>query len=311
MSKIAQNLTDLIGGTPLLELVNYNRANNLEARLLAKLEYFNPAGSVKDRIGFAMIKDAEEKGLLKENSVIIEPTSGNTGIALAFVAAARGYRLILTMPETMSIERRNLLQALGAELVLTPGPNGMLGAIAKAEDLTAQIENAFIPQQFKNPANPAIHRQTTGVEIWNDTEGLVDIFVAGVGTGGTISGVGELLKSKKTGVQIVAVEPFDSPVLSGGKPGLHKIQGIGAGFVPDVLNREIIDEIVQVKNEDAFNTARGLAKHEGLLVGISSGAAAFAATQMAKRPENHGKTIVVLLPDTGERYLSTPLFQEG
>ena len=311
MSKIAQNLTDLIGGTPLLELANYNRANNLEARLLAKLEYFNPAGSVKDRIGFAMIKDAEEKGLLKENSVIIEPTSGNTGIALAFVAAARGYRLILTMPETMSIERRNLLQALGAELVLTPGPNGMLGAIAKAEDLTAQIENAFIPQQFKNPANPAIHRQTTGVEIWNDTEGLVDIFVAGVGTGGTISGVGELLKSKKTGVQIVAVEPFDSPVLSGGKPGLHKIQGIGAGFVPDVLNREIIDEIVQVKNEDAFNTARGLAKHEGLLVGISSGAAAFAATQMAKRPENHGKTIVVLLPDTGERYLSTPLFQEG
>jgi len=311
MSKIAQNLTDLIGGTPLLELANYNRANNLEARLLAKLEYFNPAGSVKDRIGFAMIKDAEEKGLLKENSVIIEPTSGNTGIALAFVAAARGYRLILTMPETMSIERRNLLQALGAELVLTPGPNGMLGAIAKAEELTAQIENAFIPQQFKNPANPAIHRQTTGVEIWNDTEGLVDIFVAGVGTGGTISGVGELLKSKKTGVQIVAVEPFDSPVLSGGKPGLHKIQGIGAGFVPDVLNREIIDEIVQVKNEDAFNTARGLAKHEGLLVGISSGAAAFAATQMAKRPENHGKTIVVLLPDTGERYLSTPLFQEG
>ena len=311
MSKIAQNLTDLIGGTPLLELANYNRANNLEARLLAKLEYFNPAGSVKDRIGFAMIKDAEEKGLLKENSVIIEPTSGNTGIALAFVAAARGYRLILTMPETMSIERRNLLQALGAELVLTPGPNGMLGAIAKAEDLTAQIENAFIPQQFKNPANPAIHRQTTGVEIWNDTEGLVDIFVAGVGTGGTVSGVGELLKSKKTGVQIVAVEPFDSPVLSGGKPGLHKIQGIGAGFVPDVLNREIIDEIVQVKNEDAFNTARGLAKHEGLLVGISSGAAAFAATQMAKRPENHGKTIVVLLPDTGERYLSTPLFQEG
>ncbi len=311
MSKIAQNLTDLIGGTPLLELVNYNRANNLEARLLAKLEYFNPAGSVKDRIGFAMIKDAEEKGLLKENSVIIEPTSGNTGIALAFVAAARGYRLILTMPETMSIERRNLLQALGAELVLTPGPNGMLGAIAKAEELTAQIENAFMPQQFKNPANPAIHRHTTGVEIWKDTEGLVDIFVAGVGTGGTVSGVGELLKSKKTGVQIVAVEPFDSPVLSGGKPGLHKIQGIGAGFVPDVLNREIIDEIVQVKNEDAFNTARGLAKHEGLLVGISSGAAAFAATQMAKRPENHGKTIVVLLPDTGERYLSTPLFQEG
>jgi cysteine synthase A len=310
MSKIAQNLTDLIGGTPLLELVNYNRANNLEARLLAKLEYFNPAGSVKDRIGFAMIKDAEEKGLLKENSVIIEPTSGNTGIALAFVAAARGYRLILTMPETMSIERRNLLQALGAEVVLTPGPNGMLGAIAKAEELTAQIENAFMPQQFKNAANPAIHRHTTGAEIWNDTDGAVDIFVAGVGTGGTISGVGELLKSKKAGVQIVAVEPLDSPVLSGGKAGTHKIQGIGAGFVPDVLNREIIDEIVQVKNKDAFNTARSLAKQEGLLVGISSGAAAFAATQVAQRPENQGKTIVVLLPDTGERYLSTPLFQE-
>jgi cysteine synthase A len=310
MSKIARNLTDLIGGTPLLELANYNRANNLEARLLAKLEYFNPAGSVKDRIGFAMIKDAEEKGLLKENSVIIEPTSGNTGIALAFVAAARGYRLILTMPETMSIERRNLLQALGAEVVLTPGPNGMLGAIAKAEELTAQIENAFMPQQFKNAANPAIHRHTTGAEIWNDTDGAVDIFVAGVGTGGTISGVGELLKSKKAGVQIVAVEPLDSPVLSGGKAGTHKIQGIGAGFVPDVLNREIIDEIVQVKNKDAFNTARSLAKQEGLLVGISSGAAAFAATQVAQRPENQGKTIVVLLPDTGERYLSTPLFQE-
>jgi cysteine synthase A len=311
MSKIAQNLTDLIGGTPLLELGNYSRAKNLKARLLAKLEYFNPAGSVKDRIGFAMIKDAEEKGLLRENSVIIEPTSGNTGIALAFVAAARGYRLILTMPETMSIERRNLLKALGAELVLTPGSDGMPGAIAKAEELAAQIENAFIPQQFKNPANPAIHRQTTGVEIWTDTDGAVDVFVAGVGTGGTVTGVGELLKSKKAGVQIVAVEPFDSPVLSGGKPGPHKIQGIGAGFVPDVFNREIIDEIVQVKSKDAFNTARDLSKHEGLLVGISSGAAAFAATQIAKRPENQGKTVVVLLPDTGERYLSTPLFQEG
>jgi cysteine synthase A len=311
MSKIARSLTDLIGNTPLLDLVNYNRVNNLPARVLAKLEYFNPAGSVKDRIGYAMVKDAEEKGLLKENSVIIEPTSGNTGIALAFVAAARGYRLILTMPETMSIERRNLLQALGAELVLTPGQNGMPGAIAKAEELTAQIDNAFMPQQFKNAANPAIHRQTTGVEIWNDTDGAVDIFVAGVGTGGTVTGVGELLKSKKSGVQIVAVEPFDSPVLSGGKPGPHKIQGIGAGFVPDVLKREIIDEIVKVENEDAFNTARSLSKHEGLLVGISSGAAAFAATQIAKRPENQGKTIVVLLPDTGERYLSTPLFQEG
>jgi len=310
MSKIASSLTDLIGNTPLLELSNYNQANGLTARLVAKLEYFNPAGSVKDRIGYAMIKDAEEKGLMKENSVIIEPTSGNTGIALAFVAAARGYRLILTMPETMSVERRNLLQALGAELVLTPGTNGMPGAIAKAEELTAQIENAFMPQQFKNSANPAIHRQTTGVEIWNDTDGAVDIFVAGVGTGGTVTGVGELLKSKKAGVQIVAVEPFDSPVLSGGKPGPHRIQGIGAGFVPDVFNREIIDEVFQVKNEDAFNTARSLSKHEGLLVGISSGAAAYAATQIAKRPENQGKTIVVLLPDTGERYLSTPLFQE-
>jgi len=310
MSKIASSLTDLIGNTPLLELSNYNQANDLTARLVAKLEYFNPAGSVKDRIGYAMIKDAEEKGLMKENSVIIEPTSGNTGIALAFVAAARGYRLILTMPETMSVERRNLLQALGAELVLTPGTNGMPGAIAKAEELTAQIENAFMPQQFKNSANPAVHRQTTGVEIWNDTDGAVDIFVAGVGTGGTVTGVGELLKSKKAGVQIVAVEPFDSPVLSGGKPGPHRIQGIGAGFVPDVFNREIIDEVFQVKNEDAFNTARSLSKHEGLLVGISSGAAAYTATQIAKRPENQGKTIVVLLPDTGERYLSTPLFQE-
>lgn len=310
MSKIASSLTDLIGNTPLLELSNYNQANDLTARLVAKLEYFNPAGSVKDRIGYAMIKDAEEKGLMKENSVIIEPTSGNTGIALAFVAAARGYRLILTMPETMSVERRNLLQALGAELVLTPGPNGMPGAIAKAEELSTQIENAFMPQQFKNSANPAIHRQTTGVEIWNDTDGAVDVFVAGVGTGGTVTGVGELLKSKKAGVQIVAVEPFDSPVLSGGKPGPHRIQGIGAGFVPDVFNREVIDEIFPVKNEDAFNTARSLSKHEGLLVGISAGAAAFAATQIAKRPENQGKTIVVLMPDTGERYLSTPLFQE-
>lgn len=310
MSKIASSLTDLIGNTPLLELSNYNQANDLTARLVAKLEYFNPAGSVKDRIGYAMIKDAEEKGLMKENSVIIEPTSGNTGIALAFVAAARGYRLILTMPETMSVERRNLLQALGAELVLTPGPNGMPGAIAKAEELSTQIENAFMPQQFKNSANPAIHRQTTGVEIWNDTDGAVDVFVAGVGTGGTVTGVGELLKSKKAGIQIVAVEPFDSPVLSGGKPGPHRIQGIGAGFVPDVFNREVIDEIFPVKNEDAFNTARSLSKHEGLLVGISAGAAAFAATQIAKRPENQGKTIVVLMPDTGERYLSTPLFQE-
>lgn len=311
MSKIAHSLTDLIGNTPLLELSNYNQANDLEARLLAKLEYFNPAGSVKDRVGYAMIIDAEQKGLLQKNSVIIEPTSGNTGVALAFVAAARGYRLILTMPETMSIERRSLLKALGAELVLTPGPAGMSGAIAKAEELTAQMENAFMPQQFQNAANPAAHRQTTGVEIWNDTDGAVDIFVAGVGTGGTVTGVGELLKSKKAGVQIVAVEPFDSPVLSGGSPGPHAIQGIGAGFVPDVLNREIIDEIIKVKKEDAFAAARSLSKHEGLLVGISSGAAAWAATQLAKRPENQGKTVVVLLPDTGERYLSTPLFQDA
>ncbi len=311
MSKIAQSLTDLIGNTPLLELSNYNRANQLEARLLAKLEYFNPAGSVKDRLGWAMIKDAEDKGLLKENSVIIEPTSGNTGIGLALVAAARGYRLILTMPETMSIERRNLLEARGAELVLTPGASGMTGAIAKAEELTAQIENAFMPQQFKNPANPEIHRQTTGVEIWRDTEGAVDIFVAGVGTGGTVTGVGEMLKSKKPGVQIVAVEPYDSPVLSGGQPGPHQLQGIGAGFVPDVLNMEVIDEIFPVKSEAAFAEARALSQHEGLLVGISSGAAAYAAAEIAKRRENKGKTIVVLLPDTGERYLSTALFREG
>jgi len=310
MTKIATNLTDLIGNTPLLELVNYNQANNLEARLLAKLEYFNPAGSVKDRIGHAMIKDAEDKGLLQKNTVIIEPTSGNTGIALAFVAAARGYRLILTMPETMSMERRNFLQALGAELVLTPGSQGMAGAITKAEELAAQIENAIMLQQFKNPANPAIHRQTTGVEIWNDTDGQVDIFVAGVGTGGTVTGVGELLKSKKAEVKVVAVEPFDSPVLSGGTPGPHKIQGIGAGFVPEVLNRAVIDEIFKVKNDAAFNTARSLSQYEGLLVGISSGAAAYAATEIAKRPENQGKTMVVLLPDTGERYLSTPLFQD-
>jgi len=310
MGKIAKNLTELIGNTPLLELSNYNRSNNLEAKLVAKLEYFNPAGSAKDRVGYAMIKDAEEKGLLQQDAVIIEPTSGNTGIALAFVAAARGYRLILTMPDTMSLERRSLLKALGAELVLTPGIKGMAGAIARAEELAAQIPHSFIPQQFKNPANPEIHRQTTAEEIWRDTDGTVDIFVAGVGTGGTITGVGEVLKSRKPEVQIVAVEPFDSPVLSGGSPGPHKIQGIGAGFVPDVLNREIIDEIFEVKNEDAFATVRSLAQNEGLLVGISSGAAAYAATQIAKRPENKGKTIVVLLPDTGERYLSTTLFQE-
>lgn len=309
--KIAKNLTDLIGNTPLLELSNYNKQNDLESTLVAKLEYFNPASSVKDRIGYAMIKDAEDKGLINKDTVIIEPTSGNTGIALAFVAAARGYRLILTMPETMSIERRNLLKALGAELVLTPGADGMGGAIKKAEELSASIPNSYIPQQFKNPANPEIHRKTTAEEVWNDTDGQVDIFIAGVGTGGTISGVGEILKQRKPGVQIIAVEPFDSPVLSGGSKGPHKIQGIGAGFVPDNFNKDVVDEIFKVKNEDAFETSRKLAKAEGLLVGISSGAAAFAATQIALRPENKGKTIVVLLPDTGERYLSTVLFQEA
>lgn len=310
MSKIAKNLTDLIGNTPLMELTNYNRQKDIQAKVIAKLEYFNPLGSVKDRIGYAMIKDAEERGVLKENSVIIEPTSGNTGIGLAFVSAAKGYRLILTMPDTMSMERRNLLQALGAELVLTPGVDGMKGAIAKAEELAAELPNSFIPQQFNNPANPAMHRKTTAEEIWRDTDGDVDIFVAGVGTGGTITGVGERLKAKKPSVKVIAVEPSASPVLSGGKPGPHKLQGIGAGFVPDVFNREIIDEIFTVPNEAAFTTAREIAKAEGLLVGISSGAAAYAATEIAKRPENAGKNIVVLLPDTGERYLSTTLFKE-
>ncbi|HEY9061279.1 MAG TPA: cysteine synthase A [Pseudobacteroides sp.] len=311
MSKIAKNLTDLIGNTPLLELTSYNKENNLEASVIAKLEYFNPASSVKDRIGFALIKDAEDKGLINKDTVIIEPTSGNTGIALAFVSAARGYRLILTMPDTMSVERRNLLKALGAELVLTPGSEGMGGAIKKAEELAKETPNSYIPQQFKNPANPEIHRKTTAEEIWRDTDGEVDIFVAGVGTGGTISGVGEVLKQRKPDVKVVAVEPFDSPVLSGGNKGPHKIQGIGAGFVPDVLNLKIVDEIIKVKNEEAFETARKLSKAEGLLVGISSGAAVYAATELAKRPENKGKKIVVVLPDTGERYLSTTLFQEG
>ncbi|MDS1030897.1 cysteine synthase A [Bacillota bacterium LX-D] len=310
MVKIAKSLTDLIGNTPLLELSNYNKSNVLESKLVAKLEYFNPAGSVKDRIAYAMVKDAEEKGLINKESVLIEPTSGNTGIGLAFVAAAKGYRLIITLPETFSIERRNLLKALGAELVLTPGAEGMPGAIKKAEEIAAVTPNSFIPQQFKNPANPEIHRKTTAEEIWRDTDGQVDIVVGGVGTGGTISGIGEALKAKKPDVQIIAVEPFDSPVLSGGAKGPHKIQGIGAGFVPDIFNRDVVDEIFKVKNEEAFDTARKIARTEGLLVGISSGAAAFAATEIAKRPENKGKTIVVILPDTGERYLSTPLFQE-
>lgn len=310
MSKIAKNLTDLIGNTPLLELSNYNKSKNLPAKVIAKLEYFNPLGSVKDRIGYAMIKDGEEKGLINKETVIIEPTSGNTGIGLAFVAAAKGYRLILTMPDTMSLERRSLLKALGAELVLTPGAEGMKGAIKKAEELATEISNSFVPQQFKNPANPEIHRKTTAEEIWRDTDGNVDIFVAGVGTGGTLTGVGEILKKKNPAAKVVAVEPFDSPVLSGGKPGPHKIQGIGAGFVPDVLNTKIIDEIVTVKTEEAFGAARAVAKHEGLLVGITSGAAIHVGTQLALRPENKGKNIVVLLPDTGERYLSTVLFQE-
>lgn len=309
MSKIAKNLTDLIGNTPLLELVNYEKKLNLEAKVITKLEYFNPLSSVKDRIGFAMIDAAEKAGLINQDSVIIEPTSGNTGVGLAFVAAAKGYRLILTMPETMSVERRNLVSALGAELVLTPGSMGMKGAIAKAQELAESAPNAFVPQQFENPANPEIHRKTTAVEIWNDTDGEVDIFVSGIGTGGTITGVGEVLKEKKPGVKIVAVEPEASPVLSGGNPGPHKIQGIGAGFVPGVLNTAVYDEIIKVSNENAFQTSKEVGRQEGLLVGISSGAAIYAATELAKRPENKGKTIVVLLPDTGERYLSTGLFQ--
>lgn len=309
MTKIASNLTDLIGNTPLLELSNFNKKNQLKATIIAKLEYFNPAGSVKDRIGFAMIEAAEKQGLLKKGSVIIEPTSGNTGIALAFVAAAKGYRLIITLPETFSIERRNLLRALGAELVLTPGSEGMKGAIRIAGELAEKTPDSFVPQQFKNPANPEIHRKTTAEEIWNDTDGEVDIFISGIGTGGTITGVGEVLKARKPGVQIIAVEPADSPVLSGGNPGPHKIQGIGAGFVPDVLNCSVIDEVITVKNEEAFETSRQLAHTEGLLVGISSGAATFAALELAKRPENKGKKIVVILPDTGERYLSTLLYQ--
>ncbi|HEY5139747.1 MAG TPA: cysteine synthase A [Methylococcales bacterium] len=309
MAKIATSLTDLIGNTPLLELSNFNKKHNLAATIIAKLEYFNPAGSVKDRIGFAMIEAAEKQGLLNKDSVIIEPTSGNTGIALAFVAAAKGYRLIIALPETFSIERRNLLKALGAELILTPGSEGMKGAIRRATELAAETPNSFLPQQFKNLANPEIHRKTTAEEIWKDTDGDVDIFISGIGTGGTITGVGEVLKARKPGVQIIAVEPTDSPVLSGGNPGPHKIQGIGAGFVPDVLNVSVIDEIIKVSNDQAFATSRLLARTEGLLVGISSGAAAYAAFKVAKRPENKGKKIVVILPDTGERYLSTILYQ--
>ena len=308
--KIYTKLTDLIGSTPLLELTNYEKANSLDAKIYAKLEYFNPAGSVKDRIAKAMIDDAEKKGLLKEGSVIIEPTSGNTGIGLAAAAAASGYKVILTMPETMSIERRNLLKAYGAQLVLTDGAKGMKGAIEKADELASQIPSSFIPSQFTNPANPAVHKATTGPEIWNDTDGSVDIFVAGVGTGGTLSGVGEYLKSKNPDIKVVAVEPAGSPVLSKGTPGPHKIQGIGAGFVPDTLNTEIYDEIIPIENDDAFNTGRWLARGEGLLVGISSGASVYAATILARRPENRGKTIVALLPDTGERYLSTPMFAD-
>ena len=310
MSKIYTSADQLIGKTPLLELTHIEKELDLKAKILAKLEYFNPAGSVKDRIAKAMIDDAEASGALKPGSVIIEPTSGNTGIGLAAVAAARGYRIIIVMPETMSVERRQLMKAYGAELVLSEGSKGMSGAIAKADELAAEIPNSFIPGQFVNPANPKAHRETTGPEIYEDTDGKVDIFVAGVGTGGTVTGVGEYLKSKKTDVKVVAVEPKDSPVLSEGKAGAHKIQGIGAGFVPDVLNTAVYDEVLPVSNDDAFKTGKLLGKSEGVLVGISSGAALYAAIELAKRPENEGKTIVALLPDTGDRYLSTPLFQD-
>ena len=310
MSKIYKNTLELIGNTPLVEITNIEKELDLKATVLVKLEYFNPAGSVKDRIAKAMIEDAEEKGLLKKGSVIIEPTSGNTGIGLAAIAAAKGYRIILTMPETMSVERRNILKAYGAELVLTEGSKGMKGAIAKAQELAKEIENSFIPGQFVNPANPAIHKKTTGPEIWNDTDGKIDIFIAGVGTGGTVTGTGEYLKEKKPEIKIVALEPADSPVLSEGRPGAHKIQGIGAGFVPDVLNTKVYDEVFKAQNEDAFKAAKLLAKTEGISVGISSGAALHGAIELAKKPENEGKVIVALLPDSGDRYYSTPLFTE-
>ena len=310
MANINKGILNLIGNTPLVEVTNIEKNHDLDATVLVKLEYLNPAGSVKDRIAKAMIEDAEAKGILKEGSVIIEPTSGNTGIGLAAIATAKGYRAILTMPETMSVERRNILKAYGAEIVLTEGAKGMKGAIAKAEELAKEIENSFIPGQFINPANPKVHRETTGPEIWNDTDGKVDIFVAGVGTGGTLTGVGEYLKSQNPDVKIVAVEPSTSPVLSEGKAGVHKIQGIGAGFVPDVLNTGIYDEIIRIDNDDAFDTGKEIARTEGILVGISSGAALNAALQLAKRPENKGKTIVALLPDSGDRYYTTPLFGE-
>ena len=310
MAKIFESVTELIGGTPLLEAKQYAKKRNINAKLITKLEYFNPAGSVKDRIALAMIEDAEAKGLLKEGSVIIEPTSGNTGIGLSSIATAKGYKIILTMPETMSVERRNLLKAYGAELVLTEGAKGMKGAIAKADEIAAQTPGAFIPGQFVNPANPEVHRKTTGPEIWQDTDGTVDVFVAGIGTGGTISGVGAYLKSQNPNIKVIAVEPASSPVLSQGTSGPHKIQGIGAGFIPETLDTKIYDEIVTVQNEDAFAAGRLFAQTEGILVGISSGAALFAAEQIAKKPEYEGKNIVVLLPDTGDRYLSTPLFTD-